>query len=303
MTDHAHHHHGSKPDFAREGRAFAFGIALNLLFVAFEFIAGLYSNSLSLMADAGHNLGDVAALALALLAVKLSKRKSTTRFTYGFQKSTVLVSLVNALILYGMVGGIGWEALQRLRQPANSEGGTMMMVAGIGVLINAGSALLFRTHQATDLNARGAYLHLLSDALVSLGVLFTGLLIHTTEVTWIDPLVSLLIMLVIVLSTWKLLRESWRLAIDAVPAAIDPEQIRTEMLKVPGVNAVYHLHIWAMATTTTALTAHMVLRSDLSHQEVVALKNELRHRLEHLGIQHCTFETEYAGQSEITCSN
>ncbi len=289
---HHHHHHPTTANFEQIGRAFVVGIVLNLFFVLVEFVCGLYSNSLALMSDAGHNLSDVASLGLSLFAIKLAKRKSDTRFTYGFQKGTVLASLANAVILLIAVGGIGFEAFRRLTEPAPSDGLAIVFVAGIGVLINAASAILFHRHQSKDLNVKGAYLHLLTDALVSVGVVLTGLVIYYTDIRWLDPIVSIVIMVVVIYSTWGLLRESLNLALDAVPQGIDPEIVRSEMLAVAGIRKVYHVHIWAMATTKTALTAHLVLERTKSDEEAKGIKSELRHRMELLGIQHCTFETE-----------
>lgn len=288
-----HQHHHAPTNFQQIGRAFVVGIALNVLFVLIEFVFGFYSNSLALMSDAGHNLSDVASLSLSLFAFRLAKRQSNARFTYGFQKGTVLASLVNAVVLLIAVGGIGFEAFHRLRHPSGSNGMTIILVAGAGVLINGISAFLFRQHQPGDLNVKGAYLHLLTDALVSMGVVVTGLVIYYTGILWLDPFVSLVIMAVLIYTTWGLLRESLNLALDAVPRDIDSDEVRNQMLTVSGIKKVYHVHIWAMATTKTAMTAHVLFDKSVTESEARKIKNELRHRLEHLGIQHCTFETDY----------
>lgn len=293
MTGHSSHHHPHETVALQQaGRAFIIGILLNSLFVVIEFAYGFYGNSLALLSDAGHNLGDVATLAISLFAFQIAKKKANNRFTYGFQKGTILASLANAVILLIAVGSIGLEAIYRLQHPIESRGFVISLVAGIGVVINAASAFLFYKDQAKDLNIKGAYLHLLTDALVSVGVVITGVVIYFTGITWIDPLISILIMLIVMYSTWGLLKESVRLSVDAVPSAIDTEQIRKEMMKLKGVVNVHHIHIWAMATTKNAITAHLVLEKTLSEEEIALLKNNLRDKLYHLGIQHCTFETD-----------
>jgi cobalt-zinc-cadmium efflux system protein len=294
--DHAHHHHSVT--LTSISRIFSIGIALNLAFVIIEFTTGFYTNSLALLSDAGHNLSDVTTLGLSLFAFKIAKRKATDKFTYGFHKSTILASLANAVILLIAVGSIGWEAIQRFIQPEETQGVTISIVAGIGILINASSALLFFRDRNKDLNIKGAYLHLALDALVSVGVVFAGLLISYTGIKWIDPLISLVIMAVVIYSTWGLLVESLQLSLDAVPANINPEEIKKEMLKVKEVNDIHHIHIWAMSTAKNAMTAHLVLEKNLDEEKIAAIKHQLKHDLEHLNIQHATLETE-----SINCKN
>lgn len=277
---------------ARAGKAFVIGIILNLSFVVVELVIGFLSHSLALVADAWHNLGDAASLGLSLLAFGLSKIKSNQRYTYGYRKSTILASLANAILLMIAVGVIGYEAVQRLLAPQPTEGGKMAIVAAIGILVNGFTAWLFMKDKDKELNMRGAYLHMASDAIVSLGVVFAGIIIVYTGWTWVDPLISLAIMLIIVLGTWNLLKDSIRLSMDGVPAGIDLEKVRSVALKIPGIKDIHHIHIWAMSTTTNALTAHLVTENNLTDERLTHLKNTLKHDLEHLNIQHVTLETE-----------
>ncbi len=297
---HHHHHHQVTPQSIN--RAFWIGILLNSAFVLLEFVAGFYYNSLALLSDAGHNLSDVASLGLSLLAFKMAAAKSTERFTYGFHKGTILASLANAVILLIAVGSIGWEAIQRFMHPVATQGGVIAIVAGVGIVINSVSAFLFFRNKENDLNVKGAYLHLAADALVSAGVVVAGILISYTGLKWIDPLISLVIMAVVLYSTWHLLIESLRLSLDAIPEGIDLEQIKAAVLKTEGVKDIHHVHIWAMSTTKNAMTAHLILNSDLNTKQSAVLKTDLKHRLEHLNIQHATFETESGGScSDESC--
>ena len=298
-----HHHHHHSPVIGNISRAFWIGIILNSVFVIIEFTAGFYYNSLALLSDAGHNLSDVASLGLSLLAFKLAKSKATERFTYGYHKSTILASLVNAVILLIAVGGIGWEAVQRFLHPVETQGGVIALVAGIGIVINSISALVFFRNKDKELNVKGAYLHLALDAVVSAGVVIAGIIISYTGLKWIDPLISLVIMGVLIYSTWSLLIESLRLTLDAVPANIDTEKIKGQMLKTRGVKDVHHIHIWAMSTTRNAMTAHLVLEDGLPEFKIMAIKADLKHELEHLNIQHVTFETESEHCQEEHCDH
>lgn len=274
------------------------GIMLNAIFVAIEFAAGLFYNSLALLSDAGHNLSDVASLSLSLLAFRMAKRKATSKFTYGFHKSTILASLANAVILLIAVGSIGWEAVQRFMNPVETEGRIISIVAGIGIVINVSSALLFYRDKEKDLNVKGAYLHLATDALVSFGVVIAGIAMTMTGIKWIDPLISLVIMIVVIYSTWSLLVESLRLSMDAVPSSVDIAGIKAEIMKAKGVARVHHVHIWAIGTTRNAMTAHLVLDKGLNESDIIELKKNLRHELEHLNVQHATFETEVSPHHE-----
>lgn len=258
-----HHDHGHKHAHAHapmnHGPAFAIGVGLNLAFVVVEVAAGLLSGSMALLADAGHNLSDVLSLALAWGASVLAKRPPAGRFTYGFKSSTILAALANAGLLLVAIGGIAFETLHRMAAPPAVEGRTMMIVAGVGIAINAGTALLFAGGRKHDINIRGAFLHMTADALVSLGVVIAGGLILLTGARWIDPVTSLAIVLVIAWGTWGLLKDSLKLGLNAVPAHIDEAAVRAYLAALPGVAAVHDLHIWPMSTTEAALTAHLVM--------------------------------------------
>lgn len=300
---HEHHHahahtHGLPSGNVNLNRAFIWGIIMNLGFVVIEFVVGFFTDSLALLSDAGHNLSDVASLALSLLAFRLARIKPNSRYTYGYRKSTILISLLNALILLLAVGAIGYEAVRRFSAPAPVPGSIMAIVAGIGIAVNAASAFLFFRDKESDLNVKGAYLHLLADALVSLGTVIAGLIIIGTGWYWVDPLVSLLIITVIIFSTWSLLSGSLRLSLDGVPPGIDMERIREVALKIPGVKDIYHIHVWAMSTTETALTARVLVNDKLGREEVSRAKKALRHELEHLGINHITLETDTGEKEE-----
>lgn len=299
---HGHHHHHA-PNITNISRAFIIGMVLNMAFVLIEFIVGFYAHSLALLSDAGHNLSDVATLGLSLFAFQISKRKATLRYTYGFHRSTILASLANAVILLIAVGSIGWEAIQRFISPVETQGTTISIVAGIGILINATSALLFFRDKEKDLNVKGAYLHLLLDALVSAGVVVAGLIITYTHLQWIDPLISLLIMVVVIYSTWGLLKESLKLSLDAVPQSIQLEEVKKEILKVKGVSSVHHIHIWAMSTTKNAMTAHLILEKNLEEKQIMAIKHAVKHAMEHINVQHVTLETEQEFCEEEFCTN
>ena len=255
---HAHghgHHHG--PVDTGDWR-YAVGLIVNLAFVGVEFGAGMWSGSTALMADAGHNLSDVLGLAMAGGAAWLARRNAGARRTYGYGKATVLAALANALLLIFACGAIALEAAQRLAQPAPVASGVVMAVAGIGFVINLGTALLFMRDQHSDLNAKGAYLHMMADAAVSIGVVLAGGLILLTGWAIVDPLVSLIIVAVILIGTWGLLKDSVNLALDAAPSGVDVVAVREALLALPGVSAVHDLHVWGLSTTETALTAHLV---------------------------------------------
>lgn len=290
--DHSHHHHHDHaPKLDHLNTAFIVGIILNSLFVIIEVVAGLITHSLSLLTDAGHNLSDVAGLALALLAFKLTKVNSNDKYTYGYKRSTIIVSFFNALVLFVAVGFIIYEAVMRFMNPEVISGGTMAWVAFIGIGINAFTAWLFVKDKDTDLNIKGAYMHMAIDAIVSFGVVISGLVIYFTHLYWIDSVVSLIIGVVILKGTWSLLKDSLRLEMDGVPKAMDLDEIKNELMKGKGVIDVHHMHVWALSTTENALTAHLVI--DKAHLPTFnAIKSDLRHRLEHLDINHSTFEPE-----------
>jgi cobalt-zinc-cadmium efflux system protein len=287
---HGHHHHA--PTLTNLNRAFIIGIGLNSAFVIIEIIAGFTTNSLALLTDAGHNIADVAALALSLIAFKLTKVKADKQFTYGYSKTTILVTLVNAVVLLVGIGGVGYEAILRLLKPEPTQGITMAIVAGIGIFINSASALLFMRDKDHDMNVKGAYLHMASDAVVSLGVVIAGIAIYFTHLYWIDSVVSLVIMVVILYGTWSLLTDSLRLSLDAVPRDIDMDKLKAGLAKMKGITGIHHIHVWALSTTTNALTAHIVIDENLSAVEEQQLKEKIKHQLEHQNIQHATLETE-----------
>jgi len=292
--DHSHAgHHHAPADF---GRAFLVGIALNSGFIVLEVVAGLMAGSLSLLADAGHNVADVMGLILAWVANSLARKAATDRRTYGWKRATVLAALFNALLLLVGVGGILWEAIQRFRAPAEVAGGTMAWVAALGILINGVTALMFMSGRKGDLNVRGAFLHMAADAAVSAGVMISGLVILATGWHLLDPIVSIVVGVLILLSTWELLRDSLDLSLDAVPESIDPVAVRTYLESLPGISGVHHIHIWPLSTTETALTAHLVktnpsLDDNLLHQ----IHEDLEHKF---GIAHPTIQFETKREDE-----
>jgi cobalt-zinc-cadmium efflux system protein len=294
--DHSHHHHHDHaPKLDHLNTAFIVGIILNSAFVLLEVVAGLWSHSLSLLTDAGHNLSDVAGLALALLAFKLTKVSSNSEYTYGYKRSTIIVTFFNALVLFIAVGFIGYEAVMRFIHPEVISGGTMAWVAFAGIGINAVTAWLFVKDKDKDLNVKGAYLHMAIDAIVSFGVVISGLIIYFTHIYWIDSAVSLIVAIVILRGTWSLLSDSLRLEMDGVPKEMDVEKIKLELMKAKGVIDVHHIHVWALSTTENALTAHLVIEQK-DTDSFDRIKHDLRHRLEHLSISHSTFEPEFADE-------
>ncbi|MEN8782162.1 MAG: cation diffusion facilitator family transporter [Desulfobacterales bacterium] len=280
------HNHGP----TNYNRAFAVGVVLNFGFVIAEVIFGITADSLALLADAGHNLSDVAGLLLAWGASVLSRFQPTAKRTYGYRSTTIIAALVNAFILLVAVGGIALESVQRFKSPAPAAGETIIIVATIGVVINTATALLFFTGRKKDLNIRGAYLHMASDAGVSVGVVLAGIGIMTTGWLWIDPLVSLVIVAIILVSTWGLLKESMNLALQAVPAGIDTQMVSDYLCCLPGVTAVHDLHIWAISTTETALTAHLVKPDPIDDD--VLITQARRDLFKNFGIDHMTLQWE-----------
>src|SRR4051794_7997748 len=285
---HQHSHHTHEPESYT--RAFAVGVALNAGFLVVEATFGLLSGSLALVADAGHNLSDVLALLLAWGAAELCRREPTQQRTYGWRRSSILAALTNAVILLVVIGGVAWEAVRRFGDPTPVDGGPMMAVAAIGVVVNGAAALLFFRGRKPGLNIRGAFLHLTTDAIVSLGVVLTGFLILTTHLWWLDPLVSLVISAVILWGTWGLLKDALNLALDAVPGGIDMAEVRACLMEFPSVVEVHDLHVWAMSTTQTALTAHLVVRGMTDQNRLLTEAAEELH--EHFGIEHPTLQLE-----------
>ena len=293
MSHEHSHQHSHAINAESLNKAFIIGIVLNLAFVVIEFAAGFWFDSLALLSDAGHNLSDVVSLVLALLAFRLAKVKANERYTYGYKKSTILVSLLNAVILLVAVGAIVIESIHKLNNPAVVPGGAIAWVAGVGVLINAFTAFLFMKDKEKDLNVKGAYLHMAADTLVSVGVLVAGIVISRTGWYIIDPIIGLIVAVVILISTWNLLHDSLRLTLDGVPTSIDSQKVVKAIRALPGVDDVHHMHIWAISTTENALTAHIVLKQPEGMQEV---KHLIRHRLEDFGIGHATLEFEVPGE-------
>ena len=293
--DHAHGHSHAPKDF---GRAFLIGIILNTGFVVIEAVYGWLSGSMALIADAGHNLSDVLALLLAWGASAAAKRPATQRFTYGFKSSTILAALANAGLLLIAIGAILFETLRRVAEPAPVQGETMAIVAGIGIIVNAGTAALFLKGQ-DDINIRGAFLHMAADALVSLGVVLAGLAILWTGERWIDPAVSIAIVLVIAWGTWGLLKDSVAMSLLAVPKTVSQSGVYAYLAGLPGVEAVHDLHIWPMSTTETALTAHLIIPTGHPGDQFlrdVAHDLEHHHRIGHTTLQiELTFSACAAG--------
>jgi len=284
---HAHGHVHAPKDF---GRAFAIGTALNVGFVVIEATYGILANSMALLADAGHNLSDVFGLLMAWGAAAMARRAPTARFTYGLRSSSILAALANAILLLIAVGAIAWEAVQRFSHPAPVAGTTVMIIAGIGIVINTATALLFLSGRHDDINVRGAFMHMAADAAVSLGVVLAGLTIVLSGALWIDPVVSLVIAAVIVWGTWSLLRDSVNLALHAVPAGIDPSDVRAYLAGLSGVASVHDLHIWPMSTTETALTCHLVMPGGHPGDAFLASATDaLSHRFK---IAHATLQIE-----------
>ena len=309
MTAHQPHRDGHMPERgdshfhgrahvhgpASFGTAFAVGIALNLSFVAAEFIYGVLANSVALIADAGHNLSDVLGLAVAWIASVLSKRAPSTRYTYGLGGSSILAAMFNAMLLLVAVGAIAWEAVQRLFHPEPVASVTVMIVAAVGIVINGATAWLFASGRKADLNIRGAFLHMMADAAVSAGVVVAAVAIIYTGWFWLDPLTSLVIVGVIVWGTWHLLRASLAMSVGAVPASIDPQSVRSYLSSYAGIAAVHDLHIWPLSTTENALTAHLVFPAGHPGDEfLLRAASELRQRF---GIGHTTLQIEISEET------
>ncbi|MBR0195727.1 MAG: cation transporter, partial [Paludibacteraceae bacterium] len=250
---------------------------------------GLWQDSLSLLSDAGHNLSDVFSLLLVLVAFRLAKVHSNERYTYGYRKSTVLISLLNAVILLVAVGAIVIESIHKFSEPAEVNGIAVSWTAGVGILINGLTAFLLMHGQKNDLNVRGAFLHMVADTLVSVGVVISGIIIYYTGWNMVDPIVSLIIAAVILISTWDLLSDSLRLAVDGIPEGVDKKEIEQELLENEHVSEVHHVHIWAISTTETALTAHVVVDNLANWPQV---SHQLKHELSEHGIAHATLEPE-----------
>jgi cobalt-zinc-cadmium efflux system protein len=296
---HSHAGHDHSHGAAVGGRAFGIGAAINLGFVVLEIILGLRANSLALLADAGHNFIDVIGLILAWGAIKLAEKAPTARYTYGLRGTTILASLANSVVLLLATGAIAWEAIERLGNPQPVVGALVMYVALAGIAVNGGSALLFLHGRHDDLNARAAFLHLMGDALIALSVMVSGLIVMKTGLRWIDPLVALAVSAVIVYGAWSVLRDSAELALHAVPRGIDAGAVRDWLIQQPGVGEVHDLHIWAMSTRETALTAHLVIPGGHPGDDFL---HELGRQLEQkFAICHATLQTE-TGSGSAACA-
>ncbi len=297
---HSHEHSHGNAGENDYSRAFALGIGLNVAFVAVEIFYGLIANSSALLADAGHNASDVLGLVFAWTASLLATIKPKGKYTYGLRKTTILVSILNALLLFGAVTAIGWDAVEKLYNPEPVAGTPVMIVAAIGVVINTLTALLFMKGQKEDLNIKGAFLHMAADAGVSLGVVVAGLLINITGLQWIDPITSFLIIAVILWGTWNLFTDSVDLALDAVPKQIDVDQVRDFLLSQKGVQNVHDLHIWAMSTTKVALSVHIITSVQTDSSFIQEIQESLH---EKFNIGHTTIQIEFGTVLKDCCTN
>ncbi len=291
---HGHSHQTS------HGKAFAIGILLNIVFVVIEVFYGFTANSSALLADAGHNASDVLSLIFAWTAAWLATIRPKGKYTYGLRKTTILVSILNALLLFGAAFAIGWDAVGKFNNPEPVAGNQIMIVAAIGVVINTFTALLFMKGQKEDLNIKGAFLHMAADAGISLGVVIAGLLILTTNILWIDPLMSLLIIAVILWSTWKLFIDAINLALDAVPKNININEVKDFLVTNKDVENVHDLHVWALSTTENALSAHVIAVDNCTDKLLVEIQNGLRKKF---GIVHTTIQIEKKDQNDLNCIN
>lgn len=291
--DHGGHAHG--PGIT-PGRAFAIGVALNMAFVVVEAGFGIFANSLALLADAAHNLSDVLGLLLAWGAASLARRAPSARFTYGLRGSTIMAAFANSVLLLVACGGIAWEAIGRFDVPVKIDGTVMIWVAAAGVVINGATAALFLRERKQDLNIRGAYLHMMADAAVSLGVVVAGAVILATGWVWLDPIISLVIVAVILFAAWGLMRDSLALSMQAVPHGVEPAGVRAHLAALPGVAEIHDLHIWAMSTTENALTVHLVMPG--GHPGDAFLNELCRTFSERFGIHHATVQIEVGDTTE-----
>ena len=292
MKNNNSNHNSLKASQIKVNNAYVIGISLNFIFVMIEVTVGLVVNSLSLLSDAGHNLADVVALALSLLAFRLMKVRSNEQYTYGYRKTSILVALFNTMFLLVSIGAIVYEAIHRIFNPRPTSGITIAVVASVGIVINSITAIMFLRNKDKDINIKSAYLHLMNDALISSGIVAGGIIIYYTKWFWIDSVFSVAVAVVIMFSAWRLLRDSLRLSLDGVPGYISIEDIKATATKIKGVLDMHHIHIWAISTSENALTAHLVLNQEISAADEQKIKNELRQELEHKNIHHITLETE-----------
>ena len=300
--DHSHSQ-GLTGAQTKVNNAYITGISLNFIFVVIEVTVGLVVNSLSLLSDAGHNFADVVALALSLLAFRLMKARPNEKYTYGYRKTSILVALFNTMFLLVSIGAIVYEAVHRIFNPSPTSGETIAVVAAIGIVINSVTALMFLSNKDKDINIKSAYLHLMSDALISAGIVAGGILIYYTNWFLIDSIFSIVVAVAILFGAWRLLRSSIRLSLDGVPGYISMDDIVATAMKIKGVKGIHHIHIWAISTTENALTAHLVLESETNSEDEQIIKNDLKHQFGHKNIHHITLETEKGDMDceTITC--
>lgn len=289
--EHNHNHSFTSSD--QINRAFYIGIFLNISFVVIELIGGVVYKSLALISDASHNLSDVAGLVLSFISFKLLNKKANNNYTYGYRRSTILAALANAIILFFAIGGIIHEAIQRITDPHPLQGGVVAVIAFIGILINGFTAYLFMKGKDTDLNVKGAYLHMLADALISVGVVMSGIIIIYTQWYWLDSVISLVIAVVIFFGTWGLFKQSLKLSLDGVPDKICMESIINEVKTHPLVKDFHHVHVWALSTTENALTGHIDLDQNLKPSDIEKVKSDIKHKLENFNIIHSTLEIDF----------
>src|SRR6516162_7183841 len=296
QDSHNHTHHSAGHGRLNYGRAFLIGIAVNLLYVAGEAVARVVSVSRALLADASHNLGDVLSPSWCWVVAILSRRQISFRFALGLRSTSILAALANAIILLVVTGGIAWEAIRRLSHPAPVASGIVIAVASVGIFVNGGTALLFASGKS-DLNVKSAFLHMAADAVVTAGVVAAGIVIWLTHWEWLDPAVSLVVSVVIIVGTWGLLKSATGLALAAVPEGVDAAAVRSHLLALPGVTGLHDLHIWGMSTTETALTCHLVMPGGHPGDAVLTgVALQLHHRF---GIQHTTIQIELADTDEV----
>jgi len=289
-SSHGHHGHAHLPPSSGYSRAFLLGIGLNLAFVLVEVTYGLVAHSLALLADAGHNVGDVLGLGLSWGAAALAKVKPSHRRTFGFRRTTIVASVANAFILLFVTGGLTWESIGRLQSPVPTRGALILVVALVGAVVNTASALLFMKGRRKDLNLRSAFLHLASDAVLAMGVALSGAIILGTGWFWLDPAISIVIAVAILAGTWSLMKKSMNLILDAVPEGIDPIQVKAFLGTLAGVIEIHDLHIWAMSTTETALTAHLVMPGNSCRPTFLAEACKALH--DRFGIDHATLQID-----------
>jgi len=297
---HSHEDHNHGPTTLENiTNAFYIGIFLNLLFTVIEFVVGYIYNSLALISDATHNLSDVASLVISLIALKLAQKAATLTYTYGYKKTSILASFINSILLLAVVFTIFKEALERFNSPPEVGGKVIIITALIGVVINTISAFLFYKGQKDDINIRGAFLHLLVDAIVSVGVVISGILIYYTNWNIIDTIISIVIAIIILITTWSLFKESLKLTLDGIPKEINPIKIKNLLSNRQDVKEVHHLHIRALSSTINALSVHIIFKNEYTIDELMKIKHDIRHELEHENIQHVTIEVD---SSKIECN-